>query len=161
MTWLDNLQQLPPLARQTIPLAYRDINGHMNVQFYMELYDVAGWNLFDHWGVGKPYVALGQFGMFALEQHIRYMAEVQIGQSVALYGRLLGYDARFVHFILYIVNETAGKLASTLEEVAAHVDLQQRRTAVFSEAVIDRLTAELAAHTALTWPARSRGCLRV
>lgn len=161
MAWLDNLQQLPVLVRRTIPPTYRDINGHMNVQFYMELYDAAGWTLFEHWGVGQPYVAAGEFGMVALEQHIRYAAEVLVGESAVLYGRLLGYDARFVHFMLYLVNESAYKLASSLEEVAGHIDLQQRRLAPFAPTVLSRLEAELAAHTALGWPPRSRGCLRV
>ena len=39
---LDQLASLPAVCRVVIPPAYEDRNGHMNMRWYLALYDEAG-----------------------------------------------------------------------------------------------------------------------
>jgi acyl-CoA thioester hydrolase len=50
-----------------------------------------------------------------------------------------------------------GVLSSLFECVDAHADLRTRRTAPFPTQVAAQLDAVIAAHRALTWPARRLG----
>lgn len=146
------IAQLPCYHRATIPDAYRDAMGHMNVRWYMALFDEAGWRLFESIGMTPDYFAQHNAGGFALEQHIRYLAEVLIGETVAIHGRVVGRSAKRIHHQLLMLNTTTGRLAATIEEVGAHADLGVRRMAPFPPAIAERIDALIAQQQALDWP---------
>lgn len=153
MTSLDQLAALPVCHRATIPPEYQDAMGHMNVRWYMALFDEAGWRLFDSFGMDAEYYQQAQGGGFALKHFIHYLAEVHIGETVALRARVLGRSAKRVHFMLFMVNETRGVLAATLEGLGSHADMRLRRTAPYPPHIAAAIDALLAEHSALDWDA--------
>lgn len=161
MITVDQLRALPRHHDATITTTHLDSNGHMNVQWYMGLYDSAAWSLFARWGMDQAYWDAGQAGIFALDQYVRYLHEVRLGQRVAVHARLLAMNNRRVHYIMYMINESTGRLASTLEDVSAHVDLAQRRTTPFPPAVAARIADDLARQQALPWQAVLCGAMSV
>src|SRR5207253_33620 len=92
-----------------------------------------------------------QAGTFALESHVRFIAEVLAGHRVSVRSRLIGRSAKLYHFLHFLVNETTGKLSATGEFIGGHVDMRVRRTSPLPPeitAVFDRLLAE---HQRLEW----------
>ncbi len=53
-----------------------DSNGHMNVMFYINKYELAGRNLFAQIGLTKPFLQENNYGIAVLEQQIHYLQEV-------------------------------------------------------------------------------------
>jgi len=150
---LDKITALPLVYRATIPPEYKDIMGHMNIRWYMLLYDEAGIPFFDRLGLTLQYYTSTGAGGFDLEHHVHYLAEVRIGDTVAVYGRALARTAKRLHYMLFMVNETRGLLSSTFECVNSHADLALRRTSPFPESIAAQMDAVIADHTRLDWPA--------
>lgn len=129
-----------------------DYNGHMNVAYYVLVFDYATDAFWSYLGIGEDYLKRTGNSTFALESHITYQGEVKLGDRVRVTSQLLGADAKRLHFLHRMYHAEQGYLASTLESVALHVSLATRRGAPFPEdrqAFLDRV---LAAHRRLGVP---------
>lgn len=151
---------LPQVYRATIPNEYRDAMSHMNVRWYMVLFDEAGVVLFDRIGLTLGFYAQNNSGGFDLEHHLHYVNEVRIGDTVAIYARLLGRTEKRLHYMLFMVNETRGVLSSIMEIVNSYADLNVRRTAPYPPKIAVRIDAMVAEHTALDWAAPECGVMK-
>ncbi|HMP01039.1 MAG TPA: thioesterase family protein [Gemmatales bacterium] len=154
-----DLSLLPRALEAEIPESYRDEMGHMNVMWYTHLFDRAVITFFAQWGCDEAYMLAEHAGTFALTQHFRYLAEVRVGQRVAIHCRLVGRSERRVHFIQYMLHAD-GRVAATVEALAAHVEMRVRRSSPWPPqiaAALDRLAEE---HERLVGPPRLCGALR-
>ena len=86
---LDQLAPLPVVYRAVIPPAYEDRNGHMNMRWYLALYDEAGDAMYPMLGLTADYFAASGMGGFDLEHHLWYPAEVRNGDTVVIRARFI------------------------------------------------------------------------
>ena len=154
------LAQLPVFHRDTITEEYLDVMGHMNVRWYMALFDEAAWNFFASFGMDKAFYRTSGAGGFALKQFTHYLAEVRIGETVAIRTRLLGRSAKRIHYMHFMLNETTGVLSATLEVLGAFANLKIRRTAPYPDHIAVRIDALLHDHQTLAWAAPICGVIR-
>jgi acyl-CoA thioester hydrolase len=145
------VRQLPRLRQATIGPEYLDAMGHMNIRWYMAFYDETAWAFAGALGMDIDYFQAHHSGVFALQHHIRYLAEVMPGDEIAIHGRLLGVGPKRFHWMGFMLNETHDRLASTIEAVVAHADMRVRRIAPFPPELAARLNKMLAEHTAIDW----------
>ncbi len=157
---LEQIEQLPLAYTVTIPDRYRDKMRHMNMRYYLEVYDDAGDALFETFGLTTAFYREQGSGGFDLEHHIHYLNEVHIGDSVAIYARLLDRSAKRLHYMLFMVNQSRKLLASTFECVNSYADLTVRKTAPYPETISATLDRILAAHQQLIWDAPVCGVMR-
>lgn len=158
---LESILQLgPPLLRLTIPETYRDSNGHMNVRWYLGIFDDASDVLHDQMGLTPDYHAAHTTGTFDLEHHIQYISEALPGEQVAVYVRYVAGSAKRLHYLMFLVNETRPGLSATLECINTFADLRVRRTAPWPEAASARIAAGVAASERLDWPAPVCGIMQ-
>lgn len=150
---IDRIAALPEIHRATIPPEYQDRNGHMNVRWYLVLYDEAGDAMYPLLGLTDAYFAASGMGGFDLEHHLWYVSEVAVGDTVAIRLRMIARNARLCHYMMFMVNETRGRLASAFECVHAHADLRTRRIAAFPDQACAAIDALIAAQQALPWAA--------
>ena len=155
------VRQLPILTKQLIPPEWEDQNGHVNVQFYLALYEMSGWPLLESLGIDRSYFEERRLGIFDLEHHIRYLNELHVGDAVTLHGRMLSRNDKRMHGMLFIVNDERHVLAATLEYVASSANLLERRTDAFPGDVAERLDALIEADRQLSWPAPVCGVMSV
>jgi acyl-CoA thioester hydrolase len=140
---------------------YIDIMGHMNVRYYIETFDKSTRSFFTGYGLSIEYVSETKMGSFALEQHIRYMAELRQGQQITVYSRALGRSTKTFHFMHFMVRDEDGVLAATNEQLSAYTNLSERRIVPYPSelaAGIDRLLAE---HSKLDWEAPVCGVMGI
>ncbi len=159
-TTLAEIRQLELAHRQTIPAAFLDENQHVNVQFYVHLVEKGLVAVFERAGLGEVYAAADEHGNFALEQHIRYLAEILLDEQVSVYIRLLELTPKRAYFMGFVINDTREQLACTVEVVQMNVDIRQRRGAPYPPAGKAALQAMHARHTALGWAAPVCGVMR-
>ena len=146
-----DLSALPVTNRKTIPEEYIDIMGHTNVMWYVHIFDYGTRNLFDLFGYGEDYVRQTGNGSFALESHIRYLAEVKLGESVTVRSRLLDRGPKTIHFMHFMTRDHDRVLAATIEVLGAHADLSARKITPFPPVILARLDPMLATHQDLNW----------
>jgi acyl-CoA thioesterase FadM len=158
---LEKIEALEPLClRTTVPESYRDSNGHMNVRWYIALFDDAGDTLHDWMGVTPAYHKAHGSGTFDLEYHVNFLREVLPGEDVTIYVRLVAYSEKRLHYVMFLVNRTRGTLAATLECINAFADLRVRRTAPWPPETAAKLAAGVAAHGQLDWEPPLSGAMR-
>ena len=128
-----------------------DHNGHMNVAYYVMVFDQACDALTAAIGIDDAYRTAG-LSTFAVEHHVRYLREICAGAMLRCVTRLVDHDDKRLHAWSEMTNATEGYLAATFEMMAVHVDLRARRAVPFPDAVRDRLAALLAAQAGLKRP---------
>jgi acyl-CoA thioester hydrolase len=139
--------------RVTVPPEYEDENGHMNMRYYVALFDEAGYGLVAAAGLTVEYHRAQQTGGFDLEHHVHYLNEVGIGDTVAVYSRVVARTAKRVHYLMFMVNESRDKLAAIFECVNAFADLSVRKTAPYPPEIAAALDGLVARYAALDWDA--------
>ena len=150
-TTLDEIRQLGRAYETVIPQAFLDENQHVNVQFYLHLVERGLGEVFQQVGLGARYAAADEIGNFALEQHIRYFAELLDKDQVSVYIRLVELSPKRAYFIGFLVNDTRDELAATVEVVMMNVDIALRRGAPFPSAAKAKLETLLTLHRDLVW----------
>ena len=157
---LDQIRELPVQLTMTIPPEWEDRNGHVNVQFYLALYELGGWVVLEEVGIHEEWFQQRQVSQFDLEHHLNYRAELAVGDEVRTYSRVLGRSDKCFHGMYFIVNETRGRLAATLEYVTVSVNLQTRRITTFPEELANGLDVLLEKHQGLAWVAPVCGLMK-
>ena len=155
-----DLAGLPITLQCHIPENYRDEMGHMNVMWYTHLFSSAFEQFAEEFGFGEAYFRTNQMGSFALETHVRYLAEVRIGQHVTVRSRVLGRSEKRIHFMHFMTIDETEALAATQEHVGAHIDMRIRRMAPLPPQITERFDKLVAQQNALGWAAPVCGVMR-
>lgn len=151
-----------PISHQAVILPeYIDIMDHMNVMWYIHLFDQATRQFFDSFGFGEGYRFDSGNGSFALEQHVRYLAEVREGDTVTIRTRALGRSAKVIHFMHFMIRDRDEALSATGELVGMHADLDARQGTPFPPEIAARFDAILGEHQGLSWQAPVCGAMGV
>jgi acyl-CoA thioester hydrolase len=145
----------PALLRIVVPDAWADSNDHMNMRWYVAVFDDAGDELHARIGL-KP-----GFHTVDLEHHTNFLNEVMPGDRLAVYARLVARSAKRVHYLMFLVNETRGRLAAIFECMNAFLDPSVRRTAAFPPAILAKIDAWLERDSNLDWPPPVSGAMNV
>jgi acyl-CoA thioesterase FadM len=150
---VDAIRELPLLLTQVIPAKWQDQNGHVNVSFYMDIYNASGWPLLDLIGVDQSYFSERKLGLVDLDNHIRYISELHVGDRVSIYGQFFSCDAKRVHGAIFVVNDGKDLLASTIEFLSISIDLEKRRSTEIPEDIAERLKKRIREQRQLDWAA--------
>ena len=150
-TALIEIRQLERAYETTIPRAFMDENQHVNVQYYVHLAERGLGEILRRVGLGERYAAADEIGIFALEQHIRYLAELLEDDQVSIYIRLVDLSPKRACFLAFLVNDSRDELAATVEVVMMNVDIKRRRGTPFPAGAKANLDELLARHRALPW----------
>ena len=138
--------------RDVVRPEWIDHNGHMNMGYYMVVFDFATDAFFDFCGLDRAHRAQARVTTFCLEAHITYEAEVREADPLRFTTQLIDCDAKRLHYIHKMFHAKDGYLASTNELISLHVSRETRRGAPMAPAIQDRLSAIKAAHSKLQVP---------
>jgi acyl-CoA thioester hydrolase len=132
-----------------------DHNGHMNMGYYLLVFDLATDAFLSHCGLDADHRRTHGVTTFCLEAHVTYDREVRSGDPLRFTTRLLGWDAKRLHYFHEMHHAAQGYLAATNELMTLHVSASTRRAAPMAIAVQERLAALQSAHDALPRPSRA------
>lgn len=140
------------LHRERIRPEWIDYNGHMNVSYYVLVFDHATDQFLDFAGMGEAFRRDRQASSFTAEMHVNYLREVKEGDEVSVSTILLGYDEKRIHYFHQMRHAEEGYLAATNELLGLYVDMNLRRVAPMPPEILDRLAAIRQSHAALPVP---------
>jgi acyl-CoA thioesterase FadM len=148
---VSEIRQLPADLTMLIPPEWEDRNGHVNVQYYLTLYERGGWNMLGNIGASEQHQQQSSSGIFDLEHHIKYLSEIKVGDTVSVHNRMLSYTDKLFQGMFFIVNDTQENLAATVEYLSVHIHMKQRRSAPFSMSIAAKLRELSRQHEAMNW----------
>ena len=136
-----------------------DFNGHMNVAYYVMVFDHATDVFLNSAGVGKDYRDSTGHSLFVVEAHVTYQNEVHAGEELGITTQLLGHDSKRLHIFHHMhrldENGDIGGPAATNELMILHVDMKNRRASPLPEAAVKRIEALAKARSALPRPVQA------
>ncbi len=101
-----------------------DANGHMNLAYYVVVFDRGTDAWLDLAGLGAPYRD-GGFSVFAAETHTIYRQEVRGDAPLHVRSRLVAASGKRLHLMHEM--SSAGSKVALQEVLFIHVDLSTRR----------------------------------
>ena len=129
-----------------------DHNRHMNMGYYLVVFDFATDAFFGWVGLGMEHRRTHAVTTFCLEAHVNYHREVGAEDPLRFTTVLLGHDEKRLHYLHAMYHEAEGWLAATNELMSLHVSQATRRAAPMAPEVLARLGRIQAAHDALPRP---------
>lgn len=126
--------------------AWIDYNGHMNVAYYIVLFDRGLDDAFDAIDIGGDYRAREGKSFFTVESHVSYLRELTLGDMVSVTTTLVAHDDKRIQTFQEMRHATEGFLAATLETLLLHIDMEARKAVPWGPDVDGRISAAFAAH---------------
>jgi acyl-CoA thioester hydrolase len=140
--------------------AYRDVvrsdwidhNRHLNMGYYVVVFDFATDAFLDYIGLTQEYKSTHGVMTFSLESHVTYRRELREGDELRFTTQLLDFDEKRFHYFHQMYHAREGYLAATNELLSLHVSEETRRSAPMAPEIRDRLEKILRAHRELPTP---------
>jgi acyl-CoA thioester hydrolase len=141
--------------REKVRPEWVDYNGHMNVAYYVMVFDHGTDRLLDHLGLGRIYRDADGRSVFVVEAHVTYDRELKAGDEVAVSSRILGRDDKRLHVFHEMRRVDDEALAATSELLFLHVDMSTRSATPFPDAAKARIDALIRMQSGLPLPDRA------
>jgi acyl-CoA thioester hydrolase len=144
----------PVVTARVLP-EWVDYNRHMNVAYYVLVFDRATDAVLDRLGLGAAYRDDEGYTVFVGEMHVTYEREVTEGDMVAVRGQVLDADDK--RLVLFHEMTAAGRdgLVASNEVLCVNVDWRARRAARFPDAARARIAAAVGADADRPSPSRA------
>ena len=110
---------------------WTDYNGHMNLAFYIHLFDSSWEVLLEKFNIGEESAINQKRTTFAVESHTTYDMEVKVGDEVDLNLVFLDFDKKRLVYKLEMIHKKEKYLAATTEVCSLYVDLNSRKVTEF------------------------------
>jgi acyl-CoA thioester hydrolase len=137
---------------QSVQAEWIDLNGHMNIAWYLTAFDRAFDEAYHQMGLTQAALETTGTSTFAAEMHITYQRELLKGDPLRIETQLIGFDAKRMHWMQVMYHGRDNYRAATAEWLILQVDLRQRRVAAAPDALLSVLQAILTAHRTLPRP---------
>ena len=143
------LAALPSYAARSVPAAFEDVNGHLNIRHYVGIASEGLDESLVECGIPQKWPTVAGSGVFTAEHHMSYLDELRTGDKISVRVRLVGRSERAVHVLVYLLDDTHERLSYVMEEIFLHVSMETRRTAPWPADVAAKIDDRLAEHQAL------------
>ena len=122
------------LTTQKIIKDWTAYNNHMNVAYYVLIFDVYGAEiLMNKFKMGEHSAKTTKKSTMVVESHITYNQEVSEGDEVDVNLTFFDHDKKRLLYKMEMIHREKKYLASTIEILALYVDLGQRKVAEFED----------------------------
>ena len=119
------------LKSEKVKKEWTDYNGHMNVAYYVHVFDLAADIMLDNFRMGGKSAKSEKKSTFAVEMYANYNQEVRLGEEVETHLTYIDHDKKRIHYKLSMFHKEKKYLAATNEVLSLYVDLSQRKVAEF------------------------------
>jgi len=127
-----------------------DFNGHMNVAYYVLMFDLGVDALWLDFGITEEHIGANQSSTFAVESHVLYRRELKLDDPYIITSQILAFDEKRIHQFQRMYHANDGFLAASVEWMHLHVDLTSRRVAPWPARILDGIRSVAAAQA--NWP---------
>ena len=126
------------LSSQKIVKDWIDYNNHMNVSYYLLIFDKYGADILnDTFKMGEHSARTTGKSTMNVESHITYNQEVKENDDVDINLIYCDYDKKRIQYKLEMIHSEKKYLAATLEALSLYVDLGKRKVVEFENEKVD------------------------
>ena len=121
------------IANQIIKKEWTDYNNHMNMAYYVMVFDQIWENMLEKFTMGENSAKTNKRSAMVVETHTTYNNEVKQGEEVEINVTFFDHDKKRLHFKLEMIETSSKKLSATLESLSLYIDLDKRKVTEFED----------------------------
>lgn len=156
----EQISELVSHAEQSVPVAFEDRNGHLNVRHYLGIASEGLDDSLVELGIPKDWNNTGH-AVFSAEHHLSYFHELITGDKISVRVRMIGRSERAIHTLVYLVDEDRQRVAYLMEEIFLAVKMDERRTTPWNDEIKAKVDARVAEHAKLSWEPHLSGSMQL
>jgi acyl-CoA thioester hydrolase len=138
-----------------------DINGHMNVAYYVLAFDLGVDALWARFGITEEHIQGNDSSTFAVESHVVYRRELKENEPYIVTAQILAFDEKRIHQFQRMYHAEDRFLAATAEWMNLHVDLSTRRVAPWPGHILAAIRGAAESQNDWPYPADAGRVMRV
>ena len=125
------------LNSQKILKEWTDYNQHMNLSYYILVFDNAAEVMLSKFQMGEQAAKNTNRSTMAVESHTFYKNEVKEGEEVDVFLTYVDHDKKRIHYRLEMYEKVKKSLSASTEVLSLYMDLGQRKVREFEPEKID------------------------
>jgi acyl-CoA thioester hydrolase len=133
--------------------AWIDYNGHLNMAYYLVLFDRGYEAAAKMLGMGADYARTRRMTTYTGDARIAYLNEVHQDADLVTSYQILDHDEKRIHAFQQLRHAGNGKVAATCESLTLHIDMEGPKVCAFPPDIMERVEALAACHAGLPRPA--------
>ena len=110
---------------------WTDYNNHMNLSFYILVFDKAAEKILSKFNMGEEAAIKTKRSTMVVETHTTYNNEVKEDDNVDVYLSYCDHDKKRLHYKLEMYEKSKKVLSATTEVLALYINLDLRKVAEF------------------------------
>ena len=110
---------------------WTDYNNHMNLSFYILVFDRAAEKILSLFKMGEEAAKKEKRSTMVVETHTTYNNEVKEGDDVEVFLSYFNHDKKRLHYKLEMYEKGKNNLSATTEVLALYMNLDLRKVAEF------------------------------
>ena len=121
------------IANQIIKKEWTDYNNHMNMAYYVLVFDQIWETILEKFKMGEQSAKTTNMSTMVVETHTTYNNEVKEGDEVEINLTFFDHDKKRLHYKMEMIEKSSKKLSATLEMLSVYIDLNKRKVAEFED----------------------------
>jgi len=121
------------IANQIIKKEWTDYNNHMNMAYYVLVFDQIWEVMLEKFKMGEQSAKTTKMSTMVVETHTTYNNEVKEGDEVEINLTFFDHDKKRLHFKMEMIEKSSKKLSATLESLSLYIDLNRRKVSEFEK----------------------------
>ena len=93
------------LKTEKVIKEWTDYNGHLNVAFYVHIFDIAADIMLDNFKMGGSSAKQDKKTTFVAEMYTAYKQEVRLGEEVETHLSYVDHDKKRIHYRLSMLHK--------------------------------------------------------
>ena len=110
---------------------WTDYNNHMNLSYYILLFDMGAEQMLSKFKMGEHSAKTTKMSTMVVETHTTYNNEVKEGEEVEVKLSFFDHDKKRLHYKLEMYDKAKNTLSATTEVISLYIDLKVRKVAEF------------------------------
>ena len=119
------------ITNKIIKKEWTDYNKHMNVAYYVLVFDEAWEVMLQKFKMGENSAKTTEMSTMVVETYITYNNEVKEGEEVDIFLTYFDHDKKRLHYRLEMIEKSSKKLSATIELLSLYVNLKERKVSEF------------------------------
>ena len=119
------------LTTQKIIKEWTDYNNHMNLSYYILVFDLGAEVILSKFKMGEHSAKTTKKSTMVVETHTTYNREVKEGDEVDVFISYFDHDNKRLQYKLEMYDKNKNTLSATTEILALYIDLNIRKVAEF------------------------------
>ena len=121
------------LTTKKIIKEWTDYNGHMNLSYYILIFDIGAEVILSKFKMGEHSAKTTKKSTMVVETHTTYNQEVKEGDEVDVVLSHFDHDNKRLHYKLEMYNKAKNTLSAATEVLSLYIDLNIRKVAELEE----------------------------